>query len=152
MRIIAVWSSKSQFIIGLSPVLGLEKKLRWSVSLHCGGKVLPQLSPRNLGLRGSPVTFHTMKMFVDVGNHSNQSGANPCGRGCGKCSMSSKSQSISGSDLEPKKIYLLITSIILPWLVVLKLFSPQLSARMMMLHVLKQLLQFLCRSLATSPV
>ena len=70
--------------------------------------MLPQLSPRNLGLRGSPVTFHTMKMFVDVGNHSNQSGANPCGRGCGKCSMSSKSQSISGSDLEPKKIDLFI--------------------------------------------
>ena len=39
-----VWSSKSQCIIGLGPVFGLEKKLRWSISLStldCGGKVFP---------------------------------------------------------------------------------------------------------------
>lgn len=39
-----------------------------------------------------------MKVFVVVVNHSNQSGANPCGRGCGWCSMS---LSIGVSDLGP---------------------------------------------------
>lgn len=43
-----------------------------------GGKLLPpQLSPRSLGLRSSLVTFHTMKAFVVVVSHSNQSGGHP---------------------------------------------------------------------------
>lgn len=100
-ELLRVWSSKSKFIIGLGPVLGLKKKLRWSISLltlDCGGKVLPpQLSPRNLVLKSSLVTFHTKKVLVV--DHSNQS----AGRNCGWCSMSSISQSISGSDLGPKK-------------------------------------------------